>query len=779
MPAIGPISDEISTDSNFINGIKTDSDFNLKDTPLARNPSFPKSSDKFFTENLGQWQDHILFSAKSPFGSIALGTDCVYYNVILEDSNHIVKVSFQNGLKASPEGQNEAGFDSNFLFGNNPEKWVRGSRSFEKVIYENVWPEIDIVYYFKEGNLKYDIILGEYADADVMAFKIEGHENLKIEKEDLVMSLSDDISITDSDLIAYYDDGTSEAVNFEKINDNLYGFDIDKIEGKILTIDPLVLSRSTFFGGSYLDHAKDMEFDPSGNLIILAETLSLDFPNTTGAYQQANAGSGDIVISKMDHNATSLIFSTYIGGWSYDFPSALDVDSNHDIYATGETWSTNFPTTSGVFSENSPAGSTNVFVLKLNSAGSNLIYSTYVGSTSADWAEDIQVFGGEAYVVGYSYSYDFPYVDEPINNAHGSTFFFILNHNASNLTHTAFWGGFQNEMAYTLDIVLNGDVVVGGITNSMDFPVTSGVYQESVSDWNNGFLLKYRPSTSELLFSTYIGGSALDEIRSVHLDASNDIYFAGITNNPDGSGDVSFPTTPGAYDRTYNGSKDIFIAKMSGDGTTLIYSTLYGSEGVETVGSIDLDSQGNVYFIGTTDSDVNFTVTSDAFDRTHNKDNDVLFAKISADCSRIIYSTYLGGNLSDLGKTCLLFGTNEIYLYGNTDSLDFPVTSGAYQSQNKGADLFITKFELGNYIFLHEGWNMISVPLVPDDPSFTGVLSSISGHYDAIRWYEGSSGSWIDTHIHKPSIMNEMSEITIHMGFWIHITTPGGVLHSL
>ncbi|UCE39281.1 MAG: SBBP repeat-containing protein [Thermoplasmata archaeon] len=740
----------------------------------------PEVEQSYFTENLGQWEDHIKFLAQTSFGYAAFAEDGIYYYMVLGGEGHTIKITFENAGISFPTGLGDCGFESNFFYGNDQTKWISEARSYKEVLYENVWPGIAILYYFKDKNLKYDIIVGEHSNPQDISFVVEGHKELNIGENGLEISISKKVLISDTGLVAFYEDGESASIQFKKINDNTYGFDVDKKDGKKLTIDPIVFSSSTFLGGSGYDVARDMELDSNGNIIILADTWSVDFPNTTGAYQTYNAGGMDVVITKMDHNTSYIIFSTYIGGVTCDFPHALDLDDEGYIYATGETWSRDFPTTNGTFQEEAPAGSTNVFVLKLTSSGSDLIYSTYVGSSYPDWATDIEILNGYAYVVGYTYSYDFPYVDYPINNAHGTVFFFILNQNASNLTHTAFWGGFQNEMAYSLEIDFNGDIVVGGTTNSMDFPTTKGVYQENATDWNNGFLLRYRPSTSEMLFSTYIGGSALDEIRSIYLDANSDIYFSGITNNPESSGQIPFPTTEGAYDRTYNGSKDAFIGKMLSDGTKLIFSTLYGSQGEETVGSIDVDSQGNIYFICNLNSDVNFTVTPDAFDCTFNQEDDVVFAVLNADCSDVLYSTYLGGNLSDLGETCLLSGTDEILLLGTTASKDFPSTNGSYQTENDGSGvLFISKFVVGDFLFLHEGWNLISIPLVQQDDSLTKVLGSISGCYDAVQWYDPTDtrDSWKHHKVGKP-YGNDLFNLNEKMGFWIHITQSGGTLFN-
>jgi hypothetical protein len=357
----------------------------------------------------------------------------------------------------------------------------------------------------------------------------------------------------------------------------------------------------------------------------------------------------------------------------------------------------------------------------------------------------------------------------------------MLEQDGSNLTHSLFWGGWSNEYAYSVVIDDNSDVVVGGVTFSLDFPTTSGAYQENATDIGNGFLFKYRPSSSTMLFSTYVGGSAGDNIYSVAVDSSENIYFSGTTSKPgeSGNGEVGkpFPTTLGAYDTTINGSRDAFIAKMSSDGSTLIYSTFLGSEGNEDVGSIDLDSQGKIYFTGSIDSDVNFTVTPDAFDDTYNQEGDVLFAVLNDDGTDVLYSTYLGGNASDAGNALVLAASDEILIAGSTSSLDFPATSGSYQTENKGyGDIFLTKFVIGDYIFLHEGWNLVSVPLVPPDTNLNAVLSSIAGSYDAVQWYDSQSGSWKHHHISKSSTLNTLDMLDQRMGFWVHITEHGGVV---
>jgi hypothetical protein len=744
------------------------SDFDLQEVAIGH-----------FTENLGQWDDHILFLSQTFFGYVALGFDGVFYYLVQKENSHVIKVTFQDAERIIPDGQGDVGFDSNYFLGNDPSKWVSEARSFNEVLYRNVWPDIDILYYFKNGYLKYDIIVGEYSEPQDISIAIEGHRDLNVHENMLEISVSDGVSINDKELVALYEDGETVPIQFKKTSDHSYGFDVKKASGRKLTIDPIVFSTSTYIGGSSTDSARDVAVDGSNNIIILGDSYSNDFPNTTGAYQNYNGGAGDIVVLKMNENATDLIFSTYIGDWGGDIPKGVEVDGNGDIYVAGTTWAWNFPTTPGAFQETDPSMSyPDVFVLKLSSQGNDLLYSTYVGGTQSDGAYDIKVLDGNAYVSGNALSYDFPTAGPPVGDPHGTVLFFILNNDGSRLLNSAFWGGVNNEFGYSLAIDSNDDVIVGGGTSSTDFPTTPGAYQEVVSDLSNGFVLKYRPSTNETIFSTYIGGDAGENVLSLYVDDTNDIYFTGTTADP-GDGMIPFPTTFGAFDRTINGGRDLFITKMNPSGTSLLYSTFLGGDGIEEVGKIFVDNGKRVILTGSIDSDLNFTVTPDCFDDSFNGEEDAIVVIINSDGSDLIYSSFLGGNKSDKGYVCFLTDSNDLLVLGMAASLDFPVTYGAFQTENKGyGDIFLTKFSIGNIMYLHEGWNLISIPLIQPDTNLDVVLSSINGYYDAVQWFDANDGSdsWKHEHSSKPTHLNDFNTIDHTKGLWIHITEPGGVL---
>jgi hypothetical protein len=777
VPVGDSLSHNVSLDSSSIASVDEDRSLGSYDA-LASQWNFPHVDSHYFTQNLGQWEDHIIYLAETSFGYAALADDGVYYYMVLGGEGHTIKITFQGAKATCPDGQEDNGFYSNYFYGNDPAKWVVRARSFNEVLYEEVWPGIDILYYFKNGKLKYDILVGEYASPSDISFYIEGHGDLDVIDNSLEISISEDVMISDTDLVAFYSDGTNVPVQFQKTGDNTFGFLVNKIYGKVLTIDPVVFTNSTYIGGAWSEEAKDVAMDSNNNIVILGWTSSVDFPNTTGAFQTSLAGGSDIIVTKMNENASEIIFSTYIGDWSSDYGHGLELDENDDIYVTGGTYSWYFPTTNGSFQEEDPSPSyPDAFVLKLAAAGDELLYSTYVGGTGSDEAKDIKVLNRMAYVTGNALSYDFPSTGPQAMDPHGTVFFFVLNEDGSNLADTMFWGGWSNEFGYSLSIDAYGDAIIGGVTYSADFPTTPGAYQTMTNDTANGFIIKYRPFFGMTIFSSYIGGNGSDNVLSVFVDDSDHIYMTGVTNKPSQGPD--FPTTDGAFDRTYNGYKDAFITKMDNDGTMLIYSTLIGGEGEEKPGRIFVDGTGKVYLTGKIDSDLNYSLTPDCFDDTLDGDNDAFLLILNHDGSDLVYSTLLGGSATDSGTVCVLDSDNRIVIAGSTGSEDYPVTSGSFQTANSEyGDIFLTIFKSGNIMYLHEGWNFISIPLIQMDTNLNSVLAPINGYYDAVQWYDPTDlvDHWKHHHISKPSSTNDLKDLDHIKGFWIHITTPQGVL---
>src|SRR3990167_7405653 len=336
-----------------------------------------------------------------------------------------------------------------------------------------------------------------------------------------------------------------------------------------------------------------------------------------------------------------LLASTFLGGSDSDNGNSLALDINGNVYVTGNTGSTDFPTTSGAydaFFSTSLVGGGDAFVSKLDGGLTSLLASTYLG--------------GSRYDNGYS---------------------------------------------LTLDI--SGYVYVTGYTDSTDFPTTSGAYDTSFnsSDYyiDDVFVSKLEGGLGTLTASTFVGGSSDDYGNALTLDTSGNVYVTGSTGSTD------FPTTSGAYDTSQNGSgnTDVFVSKLDGGLTSLLASTYLGGSSYDIGNSITLDTSGNAYVTGNTGS-TDFPTTNGAYDASQNGSgySDIFVSKLNGGLTSLLVSTYLGGSSSDEGRSLALDISGNAYVTGYTGSSDFPTTSGAYDTSfnNSGYgyyDVFVSMLD--------------------------------------------------------------------------------------
>ncbi|HRK34531.1 MAG TPA: SBBP repeat-containing protein [Candidatus Hydrogenedentes bacterium] len=285
--------------------------------------------------------------------------------------------------------------------------------------------------------------------------------------------------------------------------------------------------------------------------------------------------------------------------------------------------------------------------------------------------------------------------------AMAATTFVARADNPNSLVWSTFLGGISEDINQDLVADVNGDIYVCGTTRSSDFPTTLGAYDRS---YNGGTALEYGGDTwvtkidgvtGQIEYSTFIGGPDDEEPDAIYVNAAGEVIILGLTASP------NFPTTPGAYDRTHNGGKDIYLLKLSANGSSLVWSTFLGGSGNEEAWEktrLGLDASGNVYITGLTESD-DFPATPGAYDETHNgplgagnASRDVFVAKLSADGSSLVYATYIGGSDRDQGMSLHANAAGEVYLTGFTYSGDFPATAGAYDETFNGArDIFALK----------------------------------------------------------------------------------------
>ena len=402
-----------------------------------------------------------------------------------------------------------------------------------------------------------------------------------------------------------------------------------------------------------------------------------------------------------------LLASTFLGGSNDDYGDSIAIDTSGNVYVTGYTYSTDFPTTSGAY-DTSQNGATDVFVSKLDSGLTSLLASTFLGGSGLDYGVSLAIdTSGNVYVTGYTYySSDFPTTsgayDTSFNSGYYDAFVLKLDSGLISLLASTYLGGSGGDYAWSLALDTGGNVYVTGETSSTDFPTTSGAYDTSYNGNYDVFISKLDSGLTSLLASTYLGGSGQDFGQSLTLDTSGNVYVAGSAFSS------NFPTTIGAYDTTFNGGDydvDVFVSKLDGGLTSLLASTYLGGSGYDEGYYLALDTSGNVYATGRTYSS-DFPTTSGAYDTSRNVNWDVFVSKLDGGLTSLLASTYLGGSGYDgsedgiHGYSLVLDTGGNVYVAGYTESTDFPTTSGAYDTSynsgsSSGGDVFVSKLNGG------------------------------------------------------------------------------------
>ena len=438
----------------------------------------------------------------------------------------------------------------------------------------------------------------------------------------------------------------------------------------------------------------------------------------------------------------AIVYATYLGGTNTENVSAVAVDASGSAYVAGDTRSADYPTTPGSY-DVSVAGQ-DVTVTKVSPDGSSILYSTYIGSFSQDWARGITVDGSGSAVITGRTATGFPTTPGAFDTTYsGGAEGFVtkLSPDGSSLLFSTYIGGSGEEESNALAMDPLGDIYITGLTTSADFPTTPGAYRSSSNGTFDAFVTKLDGSGSALDWSTYLGGAPGGEIgRGVAVDAGGHAYVTGDAGQAfpvtpgaidhtdvggafvtkfsvdgsglaysgrlrgatstgiavdaagqalvGGSGYSGFPTTPGAFDTTPNGNFDGVLAHVNAAGSGLRYGTYLGGSSGDSVLGVALDSSGRAYAVGLTESS-NFPTTPGAPDRFTS--NDAFLTRMKADGSALDYSTGFGGSGNDEAYAIAVHSNLDPYVAGITDSTDL-ATAGAYDTTISTApDGFVAK----------------------------------------------------------------------------------------
>lgn len=613
-----------------------------------------------FIENKGQWDSNILFIAKTKNANIYITKTKLSfetYNVEKETNQvknyQLIERDFADIKTDSVNAYKSSSYYLNFYIGNSPDKWVKNVHSY----------------------------------SEVKIFNLNNDNSINL-------------SISESNIL-------NISYSFKEKN-SIQKNKFDELQSII---------SSSFLGGESYDIAEDIKLTKNKEIVVAGYTYSNNFPISDSAYQKElkylSTALPDLFVSKFDANAENLIFSTYIGGLLDDYAKSIAIDENDDIYITGYTSGTSsFPSTPDAYSTRSKGGF-DCFVSKLSSDGKELLFSTLLGGAKDDYSQAIAIDSqGNSYITGYTYfGSDFPISENAFqkeNKGEFDVFLSKFNSDGSKLLFSTLLGGDGEDFGQAIHIFDEQNVYLSGFTSSTDFPISEDAFCSFYSDTSqiismrsDIFLSKINTISGQLDYSTYIGGSAKDGAYALSLDSENNIILAGVSESSD------FPVTKDSYCPLYANKNgllapgDAILLKFNQKADSLLFSTYLGGTSADRIYGLTLDSLDNIYVVGTSASK-DFPVTNKLSAQAEADENtsNAFISKFSSRGDSLFFSTYLGGNSSDVGKAIALIEENKVVVAGTTSSTDFPVGKNAFDStyNDRGfSDCFVTVLNTLNF----------------------------------------------------------------------------------
>ncbi|SDY49856.1 SBBP repeat-containing protein [Thermoactinomyces sp. DSM 45892] len=541
-----------------------------------------------------------------------------------EKRGYTISLNFlhpQEGSTIQGKGMREG--KVNYFLGNDPSGWFTDVPTYQEVVYKKIWDQIDVVFHGDKSDFKYDFLINPGGRISDIQWIYKGVDDVSLDEE--------------GNLHIHTRYGTlmeKKPYSYQKINGEL-----QEVESSFR-----------------------LTLDGQGQVVIGFEVTNYD-----SNYQ--------LVIDP------SLEYSTYLGGTSLESGEAIAIDDTGHAYVTGFTRSANFPVTPGAF-QTTRMGVMDAFVTKFNSTGSALIYSTYLGGTGTETARGIAVdTAGHAYVTGFTQSANFPVTPGAFQTVSGGVqdaFITKMSPSGNALVYSSFLGGAASDDGRGVALDGSGNAYVTGNTQSANFPVTPGAFQTAFGGVRDAFITKVNSSGSALVYSSYLGGTVEDDGWGIEVDGSGNAYVTGLTQS------ANFPVTPGAFQTVFGGVQDAFITKLDSSGSTLVYSSYLGGAGNDDGGGIALDGSGNAYVIGSTQS-ANFPVTPGAFQTVFGGVQDAFITKLDPSGSSLVFSSYLGGSALEDGNGIAVDTLGRVYLTGETQSINFPITPNAFQQTLVGS----------------------------------------------------------------------------------------------
>lgn len=632
----------------------------------------------------------------------------------------------------------------NYFLGNDPGKWVRDVPTFARVRYRNVYPGIDLVYYGSEGRLEHDFVVAPGADPRRIRMRLGGVESMEVnEQGDALLRVGTQSVMWKKPVLYQSVAGLRRRVEgrYSVQGRSELGFEVGVYDpSRPLIIDPVVI-YSTYIGRGGNETASRLAVDNNGNVYIAGISTDNSYPVTPGSSALTPAlARGNVIVTKLNADATELVYSTIFGGSGIDLGLGIAVDSQGAVYITGATASEDFPTTANVIQRTygKPAGEFGTtpalgdcFITRLNSAGNAISFSTYLGGTVLDACSSIALdTSGNIYVTGGTNSANFPSTEGSFQRSFrggrgtyaalksADAFVAKINNSGSQLLYATFLGGNGEEAGTSIAVDADGNAYVTGATNSnFGFPLSGSAPQTRYAGSGGNvtvglgdvFVIKLDPAGANLVYGTLLGGAKDDVAFGLSVDKNGAAYITGSTLSTD------FPVTSVARQGNYRGQSvtanwyagDAFAAKLNPSGTAWEYATYLGGTADDRGTAIVAAPDGSAWILGHTLSN-DYWVTEDATQRRYAGDRqtefyasgDIFLTHLGPTGATLLFSTYLGGQGNDWALGLATDARGSVYVAGGTSSPDFPTTPGVYQRAFGTAqslflplgDIFVAKF---------------------------------------------------------------------------------------
>lgn len=638
-----------------------------------------------FEANQGQFEEQVRYLARGKGYGLYLTDEGA--TLALEPQGaprSVVSLRVAGARSVQPQGVGRLPGLGNYAVGER-QHWVAGVQSFGAVKYAGVLPGIDLVYHSDgKHELEYDFLLAPGADPQGIELYFDGVSSLSVgDQGDASLQLEDGSALRQPRPVAYQLDDAGVrhfvAAAFRQISAARLGFRVTGYDpSRALIIDP-VLTYSTLFGSGAHDEFAAVAVGSDGSTYAVGYTVTNLFP--TKPVAPYKGGFSDAVIVKLNAAGTDYVYSTFFGGTSYDQAYGVAVDPPGNAYVTGVT-------------DNGALGQ-DCFVVKLNNSG-GVLYSALLGGSGDDSGQGIAVSSaGEAYVTGSTFSTSttgtpvptpFPttagsFQPLPMPNNGNDAFVAKLNANGT-LAYSTFLGGISGDsgQAITLDSS-GGAIVVGQTASRTTFPLLAPA-QASFGGSFDAFVTRLNPSGSALVYSTYLGGAAVDSATGV-AQLNGAAIVVGATSSDD------FPTV-GASQGARGGNSDAFLARVHSTGGSFDYSTFLGGSGADQANAVAVDGAGFAYVVGQTASaDFPKQLPLPGMESLSGA-SDAFLAGFSGGDRQ--FASFLGGAGDDFATGIARSGNNLLHVVGTTFSDNFPTVSPLVGLQHGLGDGFVARF---------------------------------------------------------------------------------------